>query len=175
MIFISLFILKINGISIQADADTTQSCTNQDCSLCKSDDPNFCVICKDKYGLVQDTNGENTGQCSSCQSNCLECQNDNQNCTKCEDGYYLSYNSLNKGECKRCFSCSKCVGTSTFCTECLNGGLKRYPNGTLTGECELCSTFCSECKDDYLKCTHCIEGYGIEYINGESTYKCQQL
>lgn len=134
-----------------------------------------CVSCdQTKPGFWWDAT--TTGSCTSCQSNCLTCQ-DKTKCQTCvsgstikkTQGYYVS-----AGACKSCnTNCAACTGTASCTVGKCHAGFQRKTDGTCvgcstvgykftagTGTCKQCDVNCKTCATD-TACTagQCKEGY----------------
>ncbi|XP_061195210.1 extracellular matrix organizing protein FRAS1-like [Saccostrea echinata] len=142
------------------------------CSVCRPDDPDFCLVCKQPGLYLQD------GTCV----------------TSCQENFYVTRNRK-CGECHE--MCASCTGaTQHHCVKCKPGLLWRdgqcvprcgsnfYQNG---GQCLACHSSCREClgpnKDNCLSCTisvqvllsgRCVNDCGPQfYVKDGKCTSCQ--
>lgn len=159
----------------------------QYCVYCNYDST-FCNLCEDSsyidhyrddfdigFGHVVGSNGEYTGMCKLCSSNCFDCP-DADKCDECFEGFGKIRNSdgSSTGICGACpVNCYECYDNNKICDECdLGYGYARDSNGLRNGKCEKCKIQnCEICNNDLAICTGCLDGFYSESVEGVIT-KC---
>ena len=98
---------------------------------------------------------------------CLECDQNNNICSSCNEGYYLPEDDEIKKTCKKCSieNCTKCEGdlSDDICISCKSNLIPIYKNNKII-KCEIpCETgkneICLECDKNNNICYICNEWY----------------
>ncbi|EWS76322.1 surface protein (macronuclear) [Tetrahymena thermophila SB210] len=147
-----------NGTCIKCDAN---------CMECM-DTSTHCTKCSQNAYLSQNKCLSDCPQGQYADSQlriCTDCdKSKSNNCQTCLDGFYLDNTSL---QCSKCdFSCSKCSGSSTNCTECQSG---QFLNN---GKCINCDVSCKECDGSSTNCTKCQSG---QFLNNGKCINCDVI
>ena len=140
-----------SGFYIPEDDEASQSCqkcTIENCEKCVGNKYlNFCTECKVgfqpiyKNEMVIKYCKDNSNSYSN--ENCLELYENSDDCKLCKSGYFLSFYTETKKQCKVCSinKCQQCFGSvlSDICLKCSNGYF--IPDDDLTKQrCQKCST-----------------------------------
>mmetsp|Transcript_17782 Transcript_17782/g.32123 ORF Transcript_17782/g.32123 Transcript_17782/m.32123 type:complete len:620 (+) Transcript_17782:4061-5920(+) len=167
------------------------------CKTC-FDMPNFCSGCEASYSLnnaecvsqcpdskisyggvcvnsCPSGTFQNSTQCESCPTQCLECEGDK--CTLCPRSKFLYNGSCydtcprditvaTNRDCQECDGCDACQGFSTNCIECpqviyAGNCVDSCPsNTTLQGKvCRDCDSPCLTCEGSITTCKSCQPGF----------------
>lgn len=136
-----------------------------------NDDYTYCTKCYESNGKTYqtDSNGHYNGFCTTCLSNCDECDS-SEICNDCLDNYGFEKNSkgMRTGKCGRCPDhCKDCYYDSSKCSLCKTGYGK-----TKDAKCQQCPSNCDVCDHDLTKCMKCSSGYILQTKDGEMTGTC---
>lgn len=146
--------------------DESNNCVKCSDSLCsKCNKYSVCDECDESYGF------DSNKQCTMCQViGCTECYQDANSCTRCEDGYYLEYDQVNK-KYNKCIKIANCdnhiyANNNITCERC-----KTYFGKNEKNECVPCKDKnCVNCFDDYSVCSSCVESQTVDNNKDSSTY-----
>ena len=190
-------VLPIEVDGIKYDSGICKPCGIDNCKECELvEDVPKCSKCFPHFY-------DNSGQCSSCHSSCLECNGPNENqCTRCVDGYGV-HQTTEGSFCEKCpDNCLEC-DKDLKCTKCIEN-LYTDSQGNCQkcdglADCKVCTNL-SVCiqrnegyqlKDEGQKrekipctpncescdgqnCIECKEGYGKYWDNDAVGYRCKE-
>ena len=169
-----------SGFYIPEEDETSQNCqkcTVENCEKCVGNKyMNFCTECKVGFQPIYQNEmvikfcKDNPNSYSN--ENCLELYENSTDCKLCKNGYFLSFYTETKKQCKICSinKCQQCFGSvlSDICLKCINGYF--IPDDDLTKQkCQKCSTKnCEKCigTNSFDICISCLAGFTSVYESG---------
>jgi len=185
---------------VQANVSGVLYCSqcygNGSCLQCSSSAPGACTLCDTSSvlsnGLCSSSCSNSSmyasgGVCYGCDASCTTCNSGgNGGCLKCALNYYNYSNfclstcpndtaASSTGYCTCDSPCSKCQGTTTNCTACINSSLF-VSNGSCLSSCPsasyLTGSTCMPCSTACVSCTSttCLSCISTSYLYNNICY-----